>query len=260
MSFFNLRACTLVRDYVSHEHPYHQLILATSGSTELSIEGRGERITRERGCLIPSTYHHDYTGDGRNRTLVLDVPLVNLSLSPCADQVSRLFERPRFFAVPPELHRLAQEMMQQVENRPALQGEIATLILKAIYLNLHDDRLLPAPGAVRPGSQRERLDLARIEHHVDAHLGQAIHVEDLASLCALSPGHFHMCFREATGLTPQAFVQQRRLFHAEALVRHTRLPLGRIAIQVGFHDQGSFSRAYRRAFSVTPSAHRRGVI
>lgn len=255
MSFFNLRACTLMQHHVAHEHAFHQLILATSGVTELTIEGRGERITRERGCLIPSTYHHEYTGDGCNQTLVLDIPLLNLALTSCADEVGRLFERPRFFEVPPELHQLTQGVLPQVERRPALHSEIATLILRAIYLNLHDDTLDVVACPAR--EQRERLDRERLDRYIDAHLGEAIQVDDLAALCALSPGHFHACFREALGITPQAYVQQRRLLHARLLIETTAQPLGQIAMQIGFRDQGSFSRAYRRAFDVPPSQHRR---
>ncbi|GGY01502.1 hypothetical protein GCM10007160_31750 [Litchfieldella qijiaojingensis] len=260
MSFFHLRACTLSRQYISHEHGFHQLILATSGSTELSIEGRGEVVTGERGCLIPTTYHHEYQGDGLNRTLVLDVPLASLSALSCVDEVDRLFARPRFFTVTPKLHRLADTLMKQVEDYPELQSEIAALILRAIYLELHDERLPADIVDPRAGwRSRERLDLSRIDAHIDAHLADDIRVESLASLCALSPGHFHACFRDATGMTPLGYVQRRRLDHARSMVLHTGLALSQVASLVGFRDQGSFSRAYRRRFEVPPTAERRAL-
>ncbi|EPC04070.1 hypothetical protein L861_01825 [Litchfieldella anticariensis FP35 = DSM 16096] len=260
MSFFHLRACTLTRQHISHEHGFHQLILATSGCTELSIEGRGEFVTSERGCLIPTTYHHEYKGDDRNRTLVLDVPLASLPVLSCGDEINRLFARPCFFSVSPKLNRLADSLMQQVEHFPELQSEIATLILRAIYLGLHDERLpadmLGSPVGVR---HRRRIDLSRIDAYIDAHLADEIRVETLASLCALSAGHFHACFRDVTGTTPLGYVQGRRLDHAFSLVRHTDLALGQIASLVGFRDQGSFSRAYLRRFKMSPLADRRAA-
>ncbi|WP_208107448.1 hypothetical protein [Halomonas ventosae] len=48
------------------------------GTTELSIEGHGERITASRGCLISCGRHLNYCGDGRDRTFVLDIPVVSL--------------------------------------------------------------------------------------------------------------------------------------------------------------------------------------
>lgn len=259
MSFFSLKTCTLIEQPVAHEHGFHQLILATSGVTELSIEGCGERITRERGCLIPSSYHHEYLGDGRNRTLVLDVPLAHLPRLSCGDEVQRLFETPRFFSVTPRLQALAQTLMGEVEASPTLQSEIATLILRALYQSLHECALPEVPLLAVRSPHRARFDLARVEAYIDCHLAEAIHVDDLAGLCALSPGHFHACFREATGETPVQYVQRRRLALAQTLLMGSDLTLGQIAERIGFRDQGSFSRAYRRAFQQTPSAHRRGL-
>ncbi|GHE22073.1 helix-turn-helix transcriptional regulator [Halomonas urumqiensis] len=257
MAYLDLRATTLDQVHVAHAHDFHQLILATCGVTELAVEGREERVTASRGCLIPTASRHEYEGDGRNRTLVLDIPLQSLSSLRNADSIARMFERPRFFTIPPQLHQLAGSLMLQLEQCPALHSEIAALLLRAIYLHFESEPLaadLDYPLAHRPC---ERLDLARLDTWIDRHLADEIRVEQLAALCALSVGHFHSRFRQVMGVTPQAYVQQRRLDHARTLVCHSDLSLGHIASLVGFRDQGSFSRAYRRRFDAAPSVARR---
>lgn len=254
MSLLDLRATTLEPEHVAHAHDHHQLILATRGATELSIEGRGERITGARGCLIPCACHHEYRGDGRNRTFVLDIPAATLPGLRDGERIERLFDRPRFFGVPPRLNRLADSLMLQLEACPALHSEIAALLLRALYLHLATDA--PAGGASLTEPDEGRLDLARLDAWIDRHLADEIRVERLAALCALSVGHFHARFRERTGMTPQAYVQRRRLEHARTLVHHSDLSLGHIAALVGFRDQGSFSRAYRRRFEMAPSRER----
>ncbi|MDI5936438.1 AraC family transcriptional regulator [Halomonas kalidii] len=257
MSFLDLRTRTLSREHVAHAHDHHQLILATCGVTELAIEGRGERITASRGCLIPSTSRHEYQGDGCNRTLVLDIPLSSLPALRDGEAIEGLFEKPCFFTVPPRLKALAETLMQQLEQCPALHSEIAALLLRALYLHLRDRPMAGPGGPLLARQASERLDLARLDAWIDRHLADVIRVEQLAALCALSPGHFHACFRELTGTTPLAHVQLRRLEHARTLVRHSGLRLGHVAALVGFRDQGSFSRAYRRQFQVAPSLDRR---
>ncbi|WP_346795684.1 AraC family transcriptional regulator [Halomonas sp. Bachu 37] len=250
-----LRSCNLNQDHVSHSHEHHQLILATSGVTELSLEGRGERVTAQRGCLIPCASHHEYQGDGGNRTLVLDIPVSRLGLVSHGDEIERLFDKPRFFTVPPALNQLTDTLAQQLEQCPALQNEIASLLLRALAVYLQQE----TPVTVCHVAGRcisERLDLERLDAWLDRHLADEIRVEQMATLCALSAGHFHACFRDMTGMTPLAYVQQRRLNHARTLVRHSTLSLGHIAALVGFRDQGSFSRAYRRFFDLSPSADR----
>lgn len=257
MPHLELSAKNLDAGHVAHAHDHHQLILATRGATELSIEGRGDRITGSRGCLIPCGRHHDYRGDGRNRTFVLDIPATSLPALRDGEAIGRLFERPRFFAVPPRLHRLAASLMQQLECCPALHSEIAALLLRALYLHLEAEPLTADVAVAATPGFSERLDLARLDAWIDRHLADEIRVEQLAALCALSAGHFHACFRELTGVTPLAYVQRRRLDHARALVTHSGLSLGHIASLVGFRDQGSFSRAYRRRFAISPSRARR---
>nr|WP_300272398.1 AraC family transcriptional regulator [Halomonas sp.] len=253
-----LALCTKTLDpvHVDHSHDFHQLILTTGGATELAIEGQGDRVTAARGCLIPSAHRHDYRGDGRHRTLVLDVPLASVSLLRAGDELSRLFERPRFFGVPPRLQRLAASLSEQLEQCPALHSEVAALLLRAIHLHLADTALAPDAGFPLARRRGDRLDLERIDAWVDRHLAEEIRVEQLATLCAMSVGHFHGRFRERLGMTPQAYVQDRRLRHARTLVGHSELSLGHVASLVGFRDQGSFSRAYRRRFAISPSADR----
>lgn len=257
MTLLDLRAATLSQEHVAHAHDHHQLILATRGATELCIEGQGDRITGSRGCLIPCGRHHDYRGDGRNRTFVLDIPAASLPALRDGEAIGRLFDRPRFFAVPPRLNRLAVSLMQQLDCCPALHSEIAALLLRALYLHLESASLPADAGLVTSPTFSERLDLARLDAWIDHHLADEIRVDQLAALCALSAGHFHACFRELTGMTPLAYVQRRRLDHARTLVTHSGLSLGHIASLVGFRDQGSFSRAYRRHFAVAPSRSRR---
>ncbi|KAA0013758.1 helix-turn-helix transcriptional regulator [Billgrantia pellis] len=256
MALLELRASNLGREHVAHAHSHHQLILATCGSTELEIEGVGDRVTGGRGCLIPCASHHEYEGDGRNRTLVLDLSLASLSQWHDGDAMQRLFERPRFFDVPTRLNRLAGTLMLQLEQFPALHSEIAALLLRALYLHL-EDRGSAAIASLPLARLNGRIDLERLNAWIDRHLGDEIHVEQLAALCALSPGHFHALFRDLTSVTPLSYVQRRRLEHARSLIRHSRLSLGHIASLVGFRDPGSFSRAYRRHFEISPSTERR---
>lgn len=255
MAPFELHSRNLAPEQVAHAHDFHQLILATGGVTELALAGQGERVTARRGCLIPCSCHHEYQGDGSNRTLVLDIPVQHLATLETGGEIERLFDTPRFFTVPPALHQLTHALAHQLEQCPALQNEIAVLLLRAIYMYLLD---APKERAEQLGARSisERLDLKRLDAWLDRHLAEEVRVEQLAALCALSTGHFHSCFRELTGMTPRAYVQRRRLEHARTLVRHSPLSLGHIATLVGFHDQGSFSRAYRRYFEISPSHDR----
>src|SRR5712691_4859096 len=64
--------------------------------------------------------------------------------------------------------------------------------------------------------------------------------------------------RTSTGATPRAFIEQRRIERARALIEDTDQPLAEIAAATGFATQSHLTTAFRRATGFTPAAYRRG--
>jgi AraC family transcriptional regulator len=101
--------------------------------------------------------------------------------------------------------------------------------------------------------------LQRVQVFVDARIGQAIHVADLAARAGLSEAHFARAFRQTTGVTPRLFVEQRRVARAVQLLASTPpTPLSAIAFECGFPSQSQLTVAFRRQTGVTPARYRRG--
>ena len=88
---------------------------------------------------------------------------------------------------------------------------------------------------------------------IDANLSQPLTLAELAAQAALSEYHFARMFRQSTGLAPHQYVMQRRMDHAEQLVRTTALPLTDIALACGFSSASHFSNRFKRVQGVTPS-------
>lgn len=64
-------------------------------------------------------------------------------------------------------------------------------------------------------------------------------------------------FRASVGVTPYAYLTQRRMLHAIALLRDG-CPISRAALEAGFCDQSHFSRRFRAAFGMPPGQYLRG--
>ena len=71
----------------------------------------------------------------------------------------------------------------------------------------------------------------------------------------LSPFHFARVFRRATGLPPHAWLKQRRLAQARALLKQGCMP-AQVAMQFGFSDQSHLSRQFKQVYGVGPGAYR----
>ena len=66
-------------------------------------------------------------------------------------------------------------------------------------------------------------------------------------------------FRQATGFSPQAYLQSLRVAEGKDLLRHSNLPVSDIAWRVGLHDASHFSRLFRQQVGMTPLRYREAV-
>lgn len=68
---------------------------------------------------------------------------------------------------------------------------------------------------------------------------------------------FHARFVSETRMTPQEFIRLRRLHQGRELLISTPLPVGEIAVRVGYVSQSAFTAAINRQYGLTPRAVRR---
>lgn len=103
-----------------------------------------------------------------------------------------------------------------------------------------------------------RID-TRIAEYIEAHLQDDLSVTELCRTFFLSRSELYAIFRTCFQTSVADFVRGRRLERAKVLLETTPLPVKDIAAKCGIPDYNYFSKQFRRAFGVTPSALRKGV-
>ncbi|MEH6630790.1 MAG: AraC family transcriptional regulator [Halopseudomonas aestusnigri] len=81
--------------------------------------------------------------------------------------------------------------------------------------------------------------------------------KDIAAASCLSVSHLHALFSNFLGYSPQKFQTGLKLEHARHLVLGSTLSLSHIAQEVGYSDQSSFNRAYRKIYGQAPGKERK---
>ncbi len=94
-----------------------------------------------------------------------------------------------------------------------------------------------------------------MREYLDAHLSEEAYLADLANLAGLSRSHFIRAFSRETGLTPHAYLIDRRFRAASRMLGRGEAP-GDVAATCGFFDQSHLNRVFKARMGVTPGAYR----
>lgn len=100
--------------------------------------------------------------------------------------------------------------------------------------------------------------ISRVLEYIDRHFGESLTLEQLAGEAALSRTYLCKCFKELTGQTLFAYLEQVRIQNACCLLQTSEEPISRIALDSGFESISYFNRSFKKCCGVTPGQYRRG--
>ena len=236
-----------------HVHEELELSLAPLHPMELSLDGTRHFVPAGAVTVVPpGEAHRARSGEGASRFYSLRVQpqVLRESWKALAGGSLALPLLP-----PVQMNRaltLAFLTLHQLSGHaPGLSPSALSQQLRELLLLLlesghpvQDAGRPDAPEAVRHA--RERMDDAP---------SAAISLTLLAAEVGLSPSHFVRVFREATGLTPHAYLLNVRVREAKTLLLGAE-PLGHVAFTLGFASQSHFTEAFRQRVGVTPQQYR----
>lgn len=95
----------------------------------------------------------------------------------------------------------------------------------------------------------------RVIEYIDEFYAEAIGLHELCEVAELSRFNLIRVFKRATGLSPLAYRNQRRIDAARAMLRSNR-SITQIASELGFADHAHLTRHFQRLVGTTPSNYR----
>ncbi len=92
--------------------------------------------------------------------------------------------------------------------------------------------------------------------YIQSHLADDLSLEQVSGQADLSPFHFHRLFHNLVGETLKQYTQRLRLEQAAYYLKIQDASILDIALNVGFNNHETFSRAFKRWFGVSPKQFR----
>jgi transcriptional regulator GlxA family with amidase domain len=133
--------------------------------------------------------------------------------------------------------------------------EAALQAAKFFLLQWHTDGQSPYM-AFRENLRHADSVVREAQEWLRTHYSQSKPVAAVETLASIPPRSFKRRFKQATGLTPLAYVQHLRIDRAKALLEAGSQSVDAISWKIGYEDVAFFNRLFKRMTGLTPSAYR----
>jgi transcriptional regulator GlxA family with amidase domain len=115
-----------------------------------------------------------------------------------------------------------------------------------------DARVLASSSFAHTKEDTESRRVLKVKQHIATHSAEPLRLEDLASLCGMSPSSFSRFFRQRTGRTVMDYILDIRLGHAARMLVDTSSGISEICYACGFNNLSNFNRIFKAKRGCTP--------
>lgn len=159
--------------------------------------------------------------------------------------------------VTPHLLALRSALAQGPPDDAWLEERLHGLMVRLLNVHRNVFREVEKVSAMRQSTRVELYKrLHRAKDYMHACLSEPLTLKQIAQVGAMSPHHFLRTFKQVFGLTPHAYLTQKRLERAQWLLTRTPQPITTVCFDVGFESLGSFSTLLRRHVGMSPRTFR----
>jgi AraC family transcriptional regulator, exoenzyme S synthesis regulatory protein ExsA len=106
--------------------------------------------------------------------------------------------------------------------------------------------------------QLSSRQVERLQHFMEKHYLMEWKLSEFSKEFGMGLTTFKELFGSIYGVSPRAWISERRILYAHQLLLNSEMSIVDIAMEAGFSSQSYFTQSYRRRFGCTPSRARHG--
>ncbi|MBM4152612.1 MAG: helix-turn-helix domain-containing protein [Kiritimatiellaceae bacterium] len=255
---------------VEHCHDFCELVIVSQGSAMHCLENSDFPVTAGDIFLLQGQQSHHFY----NRK---DLDLINIMYDPekiklpenelrklpgyCAMfMLEPTYRRQHRFESRLHLQRIplahAEQLAADIEKEctERADGYEAILLAKLIELIVYLSRLYSSSETTEAHSL---LRVGRVIGALENDYAKDWKIDELLQIAHMSRSNLMRVFHKATGQSPIEYLIRLRIQKAMELLRNSARSITEIALDTGFNDSNYFSRQFRDALQLSPSALRK---
>jgi len=159
------------------------------------------------------------------------------------------------FSLATSISSLIRELqLAAAARQPAVDGRLRSLLAEA--LTLLDQAVPEAVPAAADIPGRPAQLVGEFLRLVETHCRDRWQLPEYAGALHVSAGHLRATCVRVTGASPVRLIHERLIREAKRRLIGSSLPIGAIALELGFEDAAYFSRFFHARIGVSPQQYR----
>lgn len=131
------------------------------------------------------------------------------------------------------------------DAEPLHKEDAAVSFFTSLHEQLGSEKVAPVSDA----------KLQRAAKFIAENYPRSLMLDEISHAAGVSPSSLIRAFKKHFGMTPHAYLTNRRVQFARSELRHGR-PIADVALAAGFADQAHLQRAFKQLLAATPGHYR----
>lgn len=254
-----------------HWHYFMEMIYMLDGTAEMYDSG-SRYLVRSGDCILfhPKSIHSIFTAEngGSLRYAVLKFDLNQLNIKPSyAPKLKELFKNaeqkrmPVFFESSTASKMGCKTLFLNCIEELKEKSYGYDLLIQANLYNLMM-QIVRQWQSIGFSIENEvfqtdiSYDIDTITEYIEAHIKDAIQVNDIAQKCGMSYSCFAKKFHSIYGISCKEYIAKIRIFKVEDYLLFTDFDLNYISQETGFSDCSHMIRSFKKYRNITPKQYR----
>lgn len=145
--------------------------------------------------------------------------------------------------------RAVEKIAEEYKTRSFMYHKVIEAMLTELLVSVYRMR------NVQP--QPEQFDpIGYTLTYIDEYFSTGIDIDNLAASTNYSVSRFRELFKEHTGVSPKAYILNKRIDYAKQLLAATDMSIGEVASLVGFTDYPQFNKFFNSRTGMNPKEYR----
>jgi AraC-like DNA-binding protein len=153
------------------------------------------------------------------------------------------------------VENLIFDLLRVIANRKEILGLASLSRVMEILVVLFSKGLLVIQESQFPKNKAKSL-VEKARHYMNSNYKRIRHQNELEQECGVDINYLNILFTKETGKTLHDYLTNVRMEHARYLLEEKAMPIIDIASYVGYPNNNSFSRAFKKHSQLTPTDYR----